>query len=967
MKLASDHSTHAATRAQRKPVDAPFFSPMRAKDGSDVSKSEAFFQPKLKVGAPNDKYEREADAVADRVVRRMTEYQTRPPVPGRVNEQSGQGEVPARRAPVHQVPTASSIQRSSPDTETTSEKEPEEESPVRRKAVFENGSDDGEVRRKCNSCGGHDEEIGVRRFALSPSLPPRVQRNCAACEAEEGIQPKVPSTLQRSGDGSFTASDGFSAQLNTSKGGGSPLPADTRYGMESAIGADFSGVRIHTGSQAAGLSNQIGAQAFTHGSDVYFNKGKYDPGSAGGQHLLAHELTHTVQQGASVHRKLSARAASYQQPLLSDFGRSPSSLSGNGILQRFGWPDLGLELPDFGFDPRDIVGDLFDITLPSDPIEAIELVLSLLESSKMSKLYFIFPGLRNLAVVLRGVLEMLKAIQWAIDNKEQIIADFKVFVEARLDEVQGLVKEKLNSVLGFVDERHFLVVWEAYMLPMLGKLKDNWWATVKTSVWETIWPFEGITSVAELDKAKRVGFGKDLGDLWDNFKAIFNNLTSFEFSKAIDHGLQIQKNIMAITNRFAGWVSIIIIAVPTVAGAVAGAAAGGVGAVPGALAGFGTGSAAAAELGLVLLAVTAAVEGGVLLKSTLSLHALESAFVEDTKAAENHIYYRRIAESSIALGLMGALVMLASLGGKIASKIATKVVARLPAKYQAVLARLTQIVRKGKKGELDALEAKTNPPEIKGELDVVRERVKSPEHVKSVSDPELMKSYDFEVRVGNHNYRRRKSDGTWCRFSKTLCNIDGLDDANAQLDRTMGAGTGAGAEFKVGERITMPYKGSTAKAEIVAVKDGWITVRYRSKAKERGTVTQKMPVERFEKLIEDGTAVRWSAERTRLMRNRPKYEDGLVDKVWKRAIADSPDGIVRDPNPPYETLNWNTAADRWDQWHMGHKPGHEYRKLVDDYVAGDITWEKFLKEYNNPNNYQPEDPLKNIGHGYEEK
>ncbi len=69
--------------------------------------------------------------------------------------------------------------------------------------------------------------------------------------------------------------------------------------MESGFGADFSQVRVHTDDRAVSLSQDLSAQAFTHGSDIYFNQGKYDPGSSAGSHLLAHELTHTVQQGAS--------------------------------------------------------------------------------------------------------------------------------------------------------------------------------------------------------------------------------------------------------------------------------------------------------------------------------------------------------------------------------------------------------------------------------------------------------------------------------------------------------------------------------------------------------------------------------------------------------------------------------------------------------------------------------------------
>jgi hypothetical protein len=99
--------------------------------------------------------------------------------------------------------------------------------------------------------------------------------------------------------GAFDASPAFERQLR-SAGGGNPLDKNTRSEMERGIGADFSGVRVHTGAQASSLNRSISAQAFTRGSDVFFSSGKYNPGSAGGKRLLAHELTHVVQQGGAV-------------------------------------------------------------------------------------------------------------------------------------------------------------------------------------------------------------------------------------------------------------------------------------------------------------------------------------------------------------------------------------------------------------------------------------------------------------------------------------------------------------------------------------------------------------------------------------------------------------------------------------------------------------------------------------------
>jgi hypothetical protein len=93
------------------------------------------------------------------------------------------------------------------------------------------------------------------------------------------------------------------AGLLASKGSGNPLPADAREQMEHSFGADFSHVRIHDNSHSVQLNKELNAQAFTYGNDIYFNSGKYSTNSASGKHLLAHELTHTIQQGSAAHSK----------------------------------------------------------------------------------------------------------------------------------------------------------------------------------------------------------------------------------------------------------------------------------------------------------------------------------------------------------------------------------------------------------------------------------------------------------------------------------------------------------------------------------------------------------------------------------------------------------------------------------------------------------------------------------------
>jgi LysM repeat protein len=94
-----------------------------------------------------------------------------------------------------------------------------------------------------------------------------------------------------------TAGPELESRLEARRGQGNPMPPPLRAEMESSFGADFGGVRLHADGEAAQLNRQIQAEAFTYGSDIYLGKGGLDAGSQG-RRLLAHELTHTIQQGA---------------------------------------------------------------------------------------------------------------------------------------------------------------------------------------------------------------------------------------------------------------------------------------------------------------------------------------------------------------------------------------------------------------------------------------------------------------------------------------------------------------------------------------------------------------------------------------------------------------------------------------------------------------------------------------------
>ncbi len=150
--------------------------------------------------------------------------------------------------------------------------------------------------------------VEVQRDPLAATITPLVQR--AMEEEEEPLQAKA---MQRQTNSSNAPT--LETRLNQSQGGGSPLPSETRSFMESRFGIDFSQVRIHTDSASVQMNQELSAQAFTHGRDVYFGAGKFDPSSDSGKHLLAHELTHVVQQTGSAQRKLVQRAIGPQHDL----------------------------------------------------------------------------------------------------------------------------------------------------------------------------------------------------------------------------------------------------------------------------------------------------------------------------------------------------------------------------------------------------------------------------------------------------------------------------------------------------------------------------------------------------------------------------------------------------------------------------------------------------------------------------
>ena len=220
----------------------------------------AVIQPSLTIGQPGDAYEQEADRVADQVV-------------------NAPGNMAPAQAPL--AGTGMQVQRNAE----------EESDGLQMKPIM------GRIQRM-------ETEEG------------ELQMKCAACGQEEAVQRK-PTAIQKKEGGGMTASPQITQQLSSRKGQGQALSPDLSQEMGTKMGADFSQVRVHTDSNAVQMSQDLGARAFTHGNDIYFNSGQYDPGSKSGKHLLAHELTHTVQQTGGLAPMLMRQSMSGPSSLMS--------------------------------------------------------------------------------------------------------------------------------------------------------------------------------------------------------------------------------------------------------------------------------------------------------------------------------------------------------------------------------------------------------------------------------------------------------------------------------------------------------------------------------------------------------------------------------------------------------------------------------------------------------------------------
>lgn len=223
-------------------------------------------QRKLTVGAANDQYEQEADYVARQV---MSMSESAMP--------DSHGEVPTEEDKDKVLQTKSLANSITPFVQRALENR-------------------GKAEDK-------EEEMPVQAGRIEEGVALQRQPQAEEEEEQDSIRTQSIQTKTESKTDSFEAGADVESRLDRSKGGGSALPDSVRGYMEPRFGLDFGHVRVHTGSEAIQMNHDLGAKAFTHGSDIYYGASQHP----GDYELTAHELTHVVQQTEPARPKRTAQ------------------------------------------------------------------------------------------------------------------------------------------------------------------------------------------------------------------------------------------------------------------------------------------------------------------------------------------------------------------------------------------------------------------------------------------------------------------------------------------------------------------------------------------------------------------------------------------------------------------------------------------------------------------------------------
>ena len=174
------------------------------------------------------------------------------------------------------------------------------------------------IQAKCDACEGKEKEetpeVQTKLTVGEPGDKYEQEADATAAKVvkqvnspgfNESVQTKVepvaePILMRHGGISGGGVDPGVEQSIEGARGSGQGLSADIKEPMEKAFGADFSGVKVHTDGNANQLNRSLHSRAFATGQDIFFKQGEYNPGNSEGQELIAHELTHVLQQSGDV-------------------------------------------------------------------------------------------------------------------------------------------------------------------------------------------------------------------------------------------------------------------------------------------------------------------------------------------------------------------------------------------------------------------------------------------------------------------------------------------------------------------------------------------------------------------------------------------------------------------------------------------------------------------------------------------
>jgi hypothetical protein len=275
-------------------------------------------QARLKISKPNDIYEKEADRVSARVMGMRDRSLV-----------NGHWSSVQRESPCPECPEKEGIQTKPPAEQITplvQRQTEEEEEPVQAKLLQRQEKEEEEIQTK-------------QALNQTPEVTPNIESN-----------------------------------INSMKGGGQPLSESTRAFFEPRFGTDFSQVRLHTDDKAGKIARSINAKAFTTGKDIVFNSGQYSPGTSSGKHLLAHELTHVVQQNVMTFSDKKIQGLFEKINLGGEVNNNtdiPWLISGksNSRIEDFIWLPLGKNSDDIKQVEEQLDGDVDAVWPNSTPVK----------------------------------------------------------------------------------------------------------------------------------------------------------------------------------------------------------------------------------------------------------------------------------------------------------------------------------------------------------------------------------------------------------------------------------------------------------------------------------------------------------------------------------------------------------------------------------------------------------------------